>query len=52
MLVMNGGRIVRNEDDEDTKGPLGSAVPSAGAMRPSRDDGGTPDAGGMEPQPT
>jgi cell division protease FtsH len=51
-LVMNGGRIVRNEDDQDTKGPLGSAVPSAGAMRPSRDDGGTPDTGGMEPQPT
>jgi cell division protease FtsH len=51
-LVMNGGKIVRNEDDEDTKGPLGSAVPSAGALRPSRDGGGTPDTGGMEPQPT
>ena len=51
-IVMNGGKIVRNEDDEDTKGPLGSAVPVAGALRPSRDSGGTPDTGGMEPQPT
>ena len=51
-IVMNGGKIVRNEDDEDTKGPLGSAVPAAGALRPSRDSGGAPDTGGMEPLPT
>ncbi len=48
MLVMNGGKIVRKEDDEDA-GPLGSAVPSAGVVRPPRDE---PDTGGMEPQPT
>ena len=48
-LVMNGGKIVRKEDDEDTKGPLGSAVPAAGAVRPPREE---PDTGGMEPQPT
>jgi cell division protease FtsH len=49
MLVMNGGKIVRKEDDEDTKGPLGSAVPTAGVVRPPREEPGT---GGMEPQPT
>jgi cell division protease FtsH len=49
LLVMNGGRIMRKEDDEDTRGPLGSAVPSTGVVRPPR---GEPDAGGMEPQPT
>jgi cell division protease FtsH len=48
-LVMNGGKIVRKEDDEDTKGPLGSAVPATGAVRPPREEPGT---GGMEPQPT
>ena len=48
MLVMNGGKIVRSEDDEDT-GPLGSAVPNAGIARPPREE---PDTGGMEPQPT
>ena len=48
MLVMNGGKIVRSEDDEDT-GPLGSAVPNAGISRPPREE---PDTGGMEPQPT
>ncbi|MGI9422682.1 MAG: ATP-dependent zinc metalloprotease FtsH [Hyphomicrobiaceae bacterium] len=49
--VMRGEKIVRKEDDEDTKGPLGSAVPSAGQTRPARDSD-APDAGGMEPQPT
>jgi cell division protease FtsH len=48
MLVMNGGKIERKEDDEDA-GPIGSAVPSAGIVRPPR---GEPDTGGMEPQPT
>ncbi len=48
-IVMDGGKIVRKEDDEDTKGPLGSAVPTAGTARPPRDE---PDTGGMEPQPT
>jgi len=53
--VMRGGKIVRKDDDLDTKGKgssLGSAVPSAGATRPVRgpdEDSGT---GGMEPQPT
>ena len=50
MAVMRGDKIVRKEDDEDTKGPLfGSAVPATGHSRPSR---GEPDTGGMEPQPT
>ena len=49
-LVMNGGTIVREEDDEDS-GPLGSAVPSAGAIRPPRSEPDT-GTGGMEPQPT
>ncbi len=47
--VMRGEKIVRPEDDEDTKGPIGSAVPSAGAVRPPREE---PDTGGMEPQPS
>jgi cell division protease FtsH len=45
--VMDGGKIVRTADDEDTKGPSGSAVPSAGKPRPPR-----PEPGGLEPQPT
>jgi cell division protease FtsH len=48
MTVIRGERIVRPTDDEDTKGPMGSAVPTAGASRHPR---GEPDAGGMEPQP-
>ena len=50
--VMRGEKIVRKEDDEDTKGPIGSAVPSAGQSRPNRGSGEEPDSGGMEPQPT
>jgi cell division protease FtsH len=46
-MVMNGGRIVRQSDDEGSKGPMGSAVPVAGKSRPPREE---PDAG-MEPQP-
>ncbi|HRK19960.1 MAG TPA: ATP-dependent zinc metalloprotease FtsH, partial [Hyphomicrobiaceae bacterium] len=37
ITVMNGGRIVRANDDENTKGPAGPAVPVAG--RPRRDEG-------------
>jgi cell division protease FtsH len=46
--VMRGEKIVRREDDEDTKGPIGSAVPTAGKVRPPREE---PDTGGMAPQP-
>jgi cell division protease FtsH len=46
--VMRGEKIIRRQDDEDTKGPLGSAVPTAGKIRPPREE---PGAGGMEPQP-
>ncbi|MFM9846218.1 MAG: ATP-dependent zinc metalloprotease FtsH, partial [Hyphomicrobiaceae bacterium] len=45
--VMAGKRIVRETDDESTKGPMGSAVPVAGKARPPREE---PDPG-MEPQP-
>lgn len=45
--VMAGKRIVRESDDESTKGPMGSAVPVAGKARPPREE---PDPG-MEPQP-
>jgi len=45
--VMGGNRIVRQTDDEGTKGPMGSAVPVAGKSRPPREE---PDPG-MEPQP-
>jgi cell division protease FtsH len=50
MAVMRGEKIMRDEDDEDS-GAFGSAVPVAGHARPPRGDG-TPDTGGMEPQPT
>jgi cell division protease FtsH len=46
--VMRGEKIHRREDDEDTKGPIGSAVPTAGKVRPPREE---PDTGGMAPQP-
>ncbi|MET0569295.1 MAG: ATP-dependent zinc metalloprotease FtsH, partial [Hyphomicrobiaceae bacterium] len=45
--VMAGKRIVRQSDDESSKGPMGSAVPVAGKSRPPREE---PDPG-MEPQP-
>ena len=47
LTVMRGEKITRKSDDEETKGPMGSAVPSTGKARPSRDPG----AGGLEPQP-
>ena len=48
MTVMRGDRIIRKSDDEDSKGPMGSAVPVAGKQRPPREE---PGAGGLEPQP-
>jgi cell division protease FtsH len=48
LTVMRGDRIVRKSDDEETKGPMGSAVPSAGKARPPREE---PGAGGLTPQP-
>ena len=45
--VMAGKPIVRQSDDESSKGPMGSAVPVAGKSRPPREE---PDPG-MEPQP-
>ena len=48
MAVMRGERFIRRDDDEATKGPLGSAVPSAGRPRPREEPG----PGGLpEPQP-
>ena len=46
ITVMNGGRIVRTTDNDDSRGPAGPAVPVAGKQRP-RAEG----LGGMEPQP-
>jgi len=46
--LMRGEKIVRNTDDEGSKGSTGSAVPVAGRGRPPREEPGT---GGMEPQP-
>ncbi len=45
-ILMNGGKIVRKSDDEETRGPTGSTVPVAGKPRPPRDEPGT-----AEPQP-
>ncbi|MEO0791550.1 MAG: ATP-dependent zinc metalloprotease FtsH [Pseudomonadota bacterium] len=47
-LAMRGEKIERAEDDDGPKGPVGSAVPTAGAIRPKR---GPETDGGMEPQP-
>jgi cell division protease FtsH len=46
--VMRGEKIVRNSDDEETKGSAGPAVPAAGKLRPRPEPG----TGGLEPQPT
>jgi cell division protease FtsH len=48
MIVMRGEKIIRKADDDAGKGPIGSAVPTAGAPRPNREPG----TGGLEPQPT
>jgi cell division protease FtsH len=45
--LMRGEKIVRREDVEELKGPVGSAVPAAGKARPPREE---PDSG-MAPQP-
>ncbi|MFV0296570.1 MAG: ATP-dependent zinc metalloprotease FtsH [Hyphomicrobiaceae bacterium] len=49
MRVMRGERIMRDSDDEDLKGSMGSAVPAAGTPRPPREEPGS--GGGFEPQP-
>jgi cell division protease FtsH len=45
--LMRGDKIIRREDVEEIKGPVGSAVPAAGKARPPREE---PDSG-MAPQP-
>ena len=45
--IMRGEKIVRKTDDDGSKGPTGSAVPTAGRQTRPR---GEP-SGGMEPQP-
>jgi cell division protease FtsH len=46
--VMRGDDVVRKSDDDGSKGPAGSTVPSAGRSPRPREE---PGAGGMEPQP-
>jgi cell division protease FtsH len=46
--VLRGEPIVRNSDDEESKGPAGPAVPAAGKSRPPRPE---PGRGGLEPYP-
>jgi cell division protease FtsH len=46
--VMRGEKVVRKDDDEESKGSTGPAVPAAGKARPPRTEPGT---GGLEPQP-
>ena len=48
LAILRGEKVVRKSDDEETKGPMGSAVPVAGKQRPPREEPGT---GGLEPQP-
>jgi cell division protease FtsH len=45
--LMRGEKVVRASDDEGTKGPIGSAVPTTGRSRPREEPG----SGSMEPQP-
>jgi cell division protease FtsH len=45
--LVRGETIVRRDDNDGSKGPASSAVPSAGRSRPREE----PDAGGMAPQP-
>jgi cell division protease FtsH len=47
-MVMRGEKVVRTNDDEESKGPAGPAVPAAGKTRPPRPE---PDTGSLEPQP-
>ena len=46
--VMRGEKIMRKDDDDATRGPLGSAVPTAGRPRPREEPG----PGSLEPQPS
>ncbi len=46
--VLRGEKISRKDDDEASKGPVGSAVPTAGRARPREEPG---PGGGLEPQP-
>src|SRR5215510_7549387 len=46
--VLRGEPIVRTNDDEESKGPAGPAVPAAGKSRPPRPE---PGRGGLEPYP-
>jgi cell division protease FtsH len=46
--VLRGEKINRKDDDEASKGPVGSAVPTAGRARPREEPG---PGGGLEPQP-
>jgi cell division protease FtsH len=45
--VMRGEKISRKDDDDSTRGPIGSAVPTAGRPRPREEPG----PGALEPQP-
>ena len=45
--LMRGENIVRRDDNDGSKGPASSAVPTAGRSKPREE----PDAGGMAPQP-
>jgi cell division protease FtsH len=45
--LLRGESIVRRDDNDGSKGPAGSAVPTAGRSKPREE----PDAGGMAPQP-
>jgi cell division protease FtsH len=47
LAIMRGEKIIRPSDDEGTKGPAGSAVPSTGRQPRPR---GEP-TGGLEPEP-
>jgi cell division protease FtsH len=48
--LMRGEKIERPTDDDNTRGPIGTAVPVAGRQTRPREEPG-PDTGGMEPQP-
>ncbi|MGA7116109.1 MAG: ATP-dependent zinc metalloprotease FtsH [Hyphomicrobium sp.] len=45
--LMRGENIVRRDDNDGSKGPANSAVPTAGRSKPREEQ----DAGGMAPQP-
>jgi cell division protease FtsH len=45
--LMRGENIVRRDDNDGSKGPANTAVPTAGRSKPREE----PDAGGMAPQP-